>query len=128
MILIKLCAPAGSLCCFVITDRVTADHSGAFKRSCRSRKKRSPDFTNITIKMFFPLDSPVLLRPQRDNLKIPANDYHLTQFSAYAHMPYPFRSADKADDKRLFSCSLYLRSLAWNSLAASVVIMAYHDL
>lgn len=37
---------------------------------------------------------------------------------------YLLRSADKADDKHLLSCSLYLRSLAWNSLAASVLIMA----
>lgn len=37
---------------------------------------------------------------------------------------YLFRSADRAGDKHLFSCSLYLRSLAWNSLEASVVIMA----
>lgn len=41
-------------------------------------------------------------------------------------MSYQFRSADKADDKHLFSCSL--DSLAWKSLAASVVIMVYYVL
>lgn len=52
----------------------------------------------------------------------------LCTFSTARHTSYPLRSADSADDKHLFSCSLYLRSLAWNSLAASVVIMVCYCL
>lgn len=50
-------------------------------------------------------------------------------FMSQCQTPYLFRSADKAEDKHLFSWSLCLRSLTWNSsLAASLVIMVCYVL
>lgn len=115
----------GSLYRFNITDCVMANPS----EYIRERAAAIKDHKSLS---FCTLESPVLtLTAVCLLLTFPQSAAFLPglcSFSTPRHTSYPLRSADSADDKHLFSCSLYLRSLAWNSLAASVVIMVCYSL
>lgn len=123
MILIKLDLPASYLYQFTLTDDDQTIHV-PLKEAAECSKKIRTQSEYFHLTALYCIDC----SGNRSLLLTFANDQHLTQASVVQcilNMSYLLRSADKADDKRLFSCSLYLHSLAWNSLAASVVIMVH---